>query len=70
VEEASLDGLRSELALLRAQEERLSAERNRLHDQIDFGFGKETTRERDRKISDKRRQLHDRIHTLEERLRG
>jgi hypothetical protein len=69
MERASLDDLRNELAVLRAREGRLSAERNRLHDQIDFGFGSETTREREREISEERRQLHDRIQLLEQRLR-
>jgi len=35
--EGSLDDLREELAGLEGEEGRLSAERSRLHDQIDFG---------------------------------
>ena len=48
---------------------RLSAERNRLQDQIDFGFGTETTREREREVSDERQQVHQRIDALREQLR-
>lgn len=48
---------------------RLSAERNRLQDQIDFGFGTETTREREREVSDERQQVHERIDALREQLR-
>jgi hypothetical protein len=59
--EASLDELRKELADLQAQEERLSAERDRLHHQIDFGFESETTRERELKVSAARRDVHERI---------
>lgn len=69
VDDVNVNGLRSELALLRAQEERLSSERGRLHDQIDLGFDKDTTRERERDVSDQRRQLHARIRTVEGQLR-
>ena len=48
---------------------RLSAERSRLQDQIDFGFGTETTREREREVSDERQQVHQRIDALREQLR-
>jgi hypothetical protein len=61
MEEASLDDLREELAVLTAQEERLSAERDRLHHQIDFGFESTTTSEREREVSAARRDLHERI---------
>jgi cell division septum initiation protein DivIVA len=59
--EASLDDLRQELAVLQAQEERLSAERDRLHHQIDFGFESGATREREQEISAARRDVHQRI---------
>ncbi|HEY5694213.1 MAG TPA: hypothetical protein VIR14_06870 [Gaiellaceae bacterium] len=66
--EPGLDDLRSELALLEAEEARLSATRKRLQDQIDFGFESGTTREREREVSDERRKLHRRIESLRERL--
>jgi cell division septum initiation protein DivIVA len=59
--EASLDDLRKELAALQAQEERLSAERDRLHHQIDFGFESGATREREQEVSAARRDVHQRI---------
>ncbi|HKC77024.1 MAG TPA: hypothetical protein VKB70_01430 [Gaiellaceae bacterium] len=46
---------------MQAEEERLSAERDRLHHQIDFGFESSTTREREREVSAARRDLHQRI---------
>jgi hypothetical protein len=61
VDEGTLDELRKELALLKAQEERLSAERERLHHQIDFGFESGTTSEREQEVSAARRELHERI---------
>jgi hypothetical protein len=61
MDEASLDDLREELAVLTAQEERLSAERDRLHHQIDFGFESGATREREQEISAARRDVHQRI---------
>jgi len=66
--EAALDALREELAALEAEERQVSAERRRLHDQIDRGFGQEATRVREREVSDLRRELHRRIDTLRERL--
>jgi len=68
MEHPSLDDLRNELAVLRAREHRLSVERNRLHDQIDLGFGRDETRSREREISAERRELHQRIKSLEEHL--
>jgi len=68
MEDAKPDDLRTELAVLQAREARLSAERERLHDQIDFGFATGTTREREREVSDERRELHHRIKTLREAL--
>jgi hypothetical protein len=67
--ETSLDDLFAELADMQAAEARLSAERNRLQDKIDFGFGTESTREREREVSDKRRELHQRIDAVREQLR-
>ena len=61
MDEASLNDLRQELAVLEAQEERLSAERERLHHQIDFGFESTTTGEREQEVSAARRHLHQRI---------
>jgi hypothetical protein len=66
MEDASLDDLRHELALLEAEEARLTAERHRLHGQIDFGFETHTTRARERRISDQRRRVHNRIDALRE----
>ncbi|TML74402.1 MAG: hypothetical protein E6G12_11130 [Actinobacteria bacterium] len=65
----SLDDLRRELAELEAEEARLSAVRDRLHHQIDFGFETETSRTREREISDERRRVHDRIDSLRKLLR-
>jgi hypothetical protein len=64
MEEAGLDELRTELSLLEREEARLSAERDRLHHQIDFGFETGTTRERERKVSAARRDLQQRIDLL------
>jgi hypothetical protein len=66
--EASLDDLRTELALLEAREARLSANRERLQHQIDFGFASATTRERE--ISDERQEVHRRIDALRELLQA
>jgi septal ring factor EnvC (AmiA/AmiB activator) len=66
--EAHLDELRAELARLEAEAAQLSATRDRLHHQIDFGYGNETTREREREVSDERRRLHERIDALREQL--
>lgn len=67
--EASVEELRSELADLEAEEARLSAMRRHLQHQIDFGFGTESTREREREVSDERREVHRRIDSLKELLR-
>ncbi|HJQ48904.1 MAG TPA: hypothetical protein VJ838_00105 [Gaiellaceae bacterium] len=61
MDEANLNDLRKELAVLEAQEERLSAERDRLHHQIDFGFESASTSERELEVSAARRELHQRI---------
>ena len=68
MEETSLDQIREELAVLEAEEARLTSVRGRLHDQIDFGFATEATRAREREISDERRRVHDRINALRELL--
>lgn len=65
---SSVDGLRAELAQLVAEEERLSAERQRLHDKIDFGFGTDETRTREREVSDARQDLHERIDAIRRRI--
>lgn len=68
MDEASLDDLRKELAVLQAEEEQLSAERDRLHHQIDFAFESGTTREREREVSAARRELHQRIDLVQKIL--
>jgi hypothetical protein len=68
VDEGSLDDLRKELASLEATEARISAERRRLHEQIDFGYASEATRAHEREVSDERRELHKRIDALRELL--
>jgi hypothetical protein len=62
--EPSIEDLRGELAVLEAKAARLSAMRNHLHHQIDFGFETSTTREREREVSDERLELHERIDSL------
>ena len=68
--EPSLDDLRRELAILEAEEAQLSAKRKLLQHQIDFGFESSTSRDREREVSDERRELHRRIEALRERLRA
>jgi hypothetical protein len=68
VEAAGLEELRRELSLLETEEALLSAERARLHHQIDFGFETGTTRERERKVSAVRRDLQQRIDLLRKLL--
>jgi hypothetical protein len=68
MDEGSLDDLRKELAKLEAAETLISAERRRLHEQIDFGYASEATRAREREVSDERRELHRRIDSLREML--
>jgi 50S ribosomal subunit-associated GTPase HflX len=70
MEDTSLDELRRELAVLQAQEARLSGKREHLHRQIDFGFETGTSREREREVSDERRRLHERIDEIRELLRA
>ena len=66
--EVNPDRLRKDLAALEAEETNVSAERRHLQRQIDFGFATETTRVREREVSDHRRQLHRRIDELRELL--
>jgi len=68
MDESALDDLRNELAELEAAEAQLSAQRRRLHQQIDFGFSTAETRAREREVSDERRRLHHRIDSLRKRL--
>lgn len=65
LDERTLDALRGELADLEAAETRVSAERRRLQQQIDSGFGNESTRARERDVSEERRDLHERIDALQ-----
>jgi len=68
--ETSLEDLHRELADLEAEEAKLSAMRRHLQRQIDFGFETSTARDREREVSDQRQELHRRIDSLRERLRG
>ena len=68
MELVNVQGLRAELALLEAQEAQFSIKRSHLHNQLDFGYSSETTRAREREISDERRRLHRRIEELRETL--
>lgn len=68
MEHADLDDLRAELATLQAREAQLSAERERLHHQIDFGFENTSTRAREREVSEERRRLHARIDSVRKLL--
>jgi hypothetical protein len=68
MDDAGLDDLRADLAVLEDEEKRISAERRYLHRQIDFGFMTETKRARERQVSGDRRELHRRIDGLRERL--
>ena len=68
VDETNLDDLRKELASLEASETKISAERRRLHDKIDYGFADAATHAREREVSDERKQLHQRIDALRELL--
>ena len=70
MENASIDDLRGELAVLEAKAARLSAMRSHLHHQIDFGFETSTSREREREVSDERNEVHQRIDSLKAALRA
>jgi hypothetical protein len=69
MEQPSIDDLRGELAVLEAKAARLSQMRSHLHHQIDFGFESSTSREREREVSDERKELHEQIDSLKQRLR-
>jgi hypothetical protein len=64
MDEATLDAFREELSSLETEEARISAERRRLHNQIDSGFGTDAARAREREVSDERQRLHRRIDAL------
>ena len=64
MDEIDVDELRRELASLEAAETKISAERRRLHDKIDYGFADEPTRAREQEVSAERRKLHERIDAL------
>jgi hypothetical protein len=66
--EEDLPDLHAELAALEEEEAKVSAERRHLHRQIDFGYASETTRAREREVSDRRRKLHARIDAIRENL--
>lgn len=70
MEDLSTDALRGELAALEAKAARLSQMRSHLQHQIDFGFESSTTREREREVSDERRELYAQIDSLKTTLRG
>jgi hypothetical protein len=70
MDEAVLDELRGELEALENAERKISAERRRLHQQIDYGFATAETRARERDVSDERRRLHQRIDSLRELLQA
>ncbi len=70
MESPSVDDLRVELAALEAKAAQLSQMRNHLQHQIDFGFETSSTREREREVSDERRELHRRIDSLKTTLRA
>jgi hypothetical protein len=70
MESPSIDDLRGELAALEAKAAQLSQMRNHLQHQIDFGFETASTREREREVSDERKELHERIDSVREALRA
>jgi hypothetical protein len=70
METPSSHDLRAELAVLEAKAARLSQMRDHLQHQIDFAFETSSTREREREVSDERRELFQRIDSLREALRA
>ncbi|HEY3577857.1 MAG TPA: hypothetical protein VGK68_07705 [Gaiellaceae bacterium] len=66
----SIDELRAELADLEARAAQLSQVRSHLHRQIDFGFETSTSRERERQVSDERRELHEQINSIRELIQA
>jgi len=69
MENPSTDDLRGELAALEAKAAQLSAMCNQLHNRIDLGFATATTRDREREVSDERKELFVQIDALKEDLR-
>lgn len=70
METMSIDELRAELAELEARAAQLSQVRSHLHRQIDFGFETSTSRERERQVSDERRELHEQINSIRELIQA
>lgn len=70
METMNIDELRAELADLEARAAQLSQVRSHLHRQIDFGFETSTSREREREVSDERRELHERINSIRELIQA
>jgi hypothetical protein len=70
METMSIDELRAELAGLEEKAARLSQIRSHLHHQIDFGFETSTSREREREVSDERRDLYQQIDSIKETIRA
>ena len=70
METQSIDELRAELAGLEEKAARLSQVRSHLHHQIDFGFETSTSREREREVSDERRDLYQQIDSIKETIRA
>ncbi len=70
METMSIDELRAELADLEARAAQLSQVRSHLHRQIDFGFETSTSRERERQVSDERRELHEQINSIRELIQA
>jgi hypothetical protein len=54
----------AELLTLEREEQALSQQRRRLHEQIDNGYPNEFTIAREREVSTRRRELHARIDAL------
>ena len=69
MDDLSIDDLRGKLAALEARAARLSQMRDHLHHQIDFGFETSSTRDREREVSDERKELHEQIDSIRELLR-
>jgi hypothetical protein len=70
METMGIDELRAELADLEARAAQLSQVRSHLHRQIDFGFETSTSREREREVSDERRELHEQINSIRELIQA
>lgn len=66
--DSTIGSLAAKLAALEAEEALVSAERRRLHQQIDNGFAMELSREREHEVSLRRRELHLQIDALRAQL--